>query len=228
MQVVGVDGCRAGWVAVRLDADRRVTVLLATTFAQIKAACPGVAAIGVDMPLGLVEEGWRDADVLAAARLGRYRSRLFMVPPRGAWDAPSYRDAVAACRRLTDPPAGFSRQAWALKSKLVQANRAYADSPGHMFEVHPEISFAELDGGLPVRAGKKTWNGQMTRRALLRRAGIVLPDRLGEAGDGAGADDVLDATAAAWSAGRIAAGLAGSYPSPPQLSSEGLPIAIWY
>ena len=46
-----------------------------------------------------------------------------MVPPRAAWEADTYPDAVAACRRLTDPPAGFSRQAWGLKAKLEEAGR---------------------------------------------------------------------------------------------------------
>ena len=66
------------------------------------------------MPLGLVERGWREADRLGAARLGAHRSRLFMVPPRAVWDVEKYEEAVGRCRRLTDPTAGFSRQAFGL------------------------------------------------------------------------------------------------------------------
>jgi predicted RNase H-like nuclease len=49
-----------------------------------------------------------------------------------------------------------------------------------------------------------------------------VPRRLAAAGD------VVDALAALWSAERIAAGRAGSLPSPPAVDSAGLQTAIWY
>jgi predicted RNase H-like nuclease len=224
---VGVDACRGGWVAAVLDGGRLAEIRVTATLAEIVDGFPDAGVIGVDMPLGLVERGWRAADRLAAARLGARRSRLFMVPPRAAWAAGTYPDAVAACRRLTDPPAGFSRQAWGLKDKLAEAGRLRDRQPGRLSEVHPEISFAELNGGTPVAASKKTWNGQMTRRGLLGGAGIHLPDDLAEAG-AVPADDILDAAAVAWTAARIASGRAASLPSPPQPDDTGRPIAIWY
>jgi predicted RNase H-like nuclease len=45
-----------------------------------------------------------------------------------------------------------------------------------------------------------------------------VPDDLGAAGR-AGADDVLDAAAVAWTASRLAAGTAVSFPDPPAPSS---------
>jgi predicted RNase H-like nuclease len=78
-----------------------------------------------------------------------------------------------------------------------------------------------------VAAGKKTWNGQIARRALLARVGIVLPDNLAEAGN-IPPDDILDAGAVAWSAARIAAGQASSLPHPPQVGSDGAAMAIWF
>jgi predicted RNase H-like nuclease len=53
-----------------------------------------------------------------------------------------------------------------------------------------------------------------------------LPDNLGAAGD-VPCDDILDATAAGWSADRIARGIASSLPDPPQFV-DGQSIAIWY
>src|SRR5215468_8750655 len=82
------------------------------TLTEIVAAWPGASVIGVDMPLGLVPRGWRQADELAAARLGALRSRVFRAPPGPAWEAATHREAVRLCRGLTDPPAGFSVQAW--------------------------------------------------------------------------------------------------------------------
>jgi len=160
VQVVGVDAWRGGWVAVVLEDGQVSAIRSATTLDQITNGNPGAGAIGVDMPLGLVERGWREADRLGAARLGANRSRLFMVPPRAVWDAQTHEEAVGRCRQLTDPPAGCSRQAFGLQKKLLAANELYARLPGRLFEVHPEISFAELNGGAPVAASKKTWNGQ--------------------------------------------------------------------
>jgi predicted RNase H-like nuclease len=227
VRAAGVDACRSGWVAVVLDDGRLAAVLARGTLAEIVTACSAAPVIGVDMPLGLVPRGWRQADELAAARLGALRSRVFRVPPEPAWQAGTHRQAVRLCRALTDPPAGFSVQAWALKPKLGQASELRTRMPGRLFEVHPELSFAALNAGTPVTAGKKTWNGQMTRRALLAAAGICLPADLAEAGT-VPADDILDAAAAAWTAARIACGQAISLPHPPQPGEAGQPIAIWY
>jgi predicted RNase H-like nuclease len=227
MRAVGIDACRGGWVAVTLDDGQVSAVHVRTGLAEVLAECPGAAAVGLDMPLGLVQGGWRQADELAATRLGAYRSRVFRVPPRPVWNAATHREAVSLCRQLTEPPAGFSVQAWGLKEKLQQADELRARLPDHLFEVHPELSFAALNDGTPIAAGKKTWNGQMARRALLASAGIRLPGDLNEAG-AVPADDILDAAAAAWSANRIASGQASSLPDPPQPDDTGRPIAIWY
>jgi predicted RNase H-like nuclease len=227
VRVVGVDAWRGGWVAVVLEDGQVSDVRLSVTLDQIADGYPDAAAIGVDMPLGLVERGWRDADRLGAARLGAHRSRLFMVPPRAVWELDDYKEAVSLCKQLTDPPAGCSRQAFGLQKKLLDANQLYARMPSRLFEVHPEISFAELNGGAPVAASKKTWNGQIARRALLAQAGIVLPDSLADAGT-IPPDDILDAGAVAWTAARIAAGKASSLPPTPQAGSAGAAIAIWF
>ena len=113
---VGIDACRAGWVAAALRGGGEADVSVAGSLADLVRRYPDAAAIGIDMPLGLVDHGWRRADQLAAAWLGAHRSRLFLVPPRAVWDAATYEAALSACRALTDPSAGFSRQAWALKA----------------------------------------------------------------------------------------------------------------
>jgi predicted RNase H-like nuclease len=103
-----------------------------------------------------------------------------------------------------------------------------ADAKGdRLFEVHPEVSFWALAGGIPLTHRKKSWAGQMARRSLLATAGVDLPDDLGPAGR-VPPDDILDAAAAAWSAHRIAQGRAGSFPDPPQRDGRGRRLAIWY
>jgi predicted RNase H-like nuclease len=93
-----------------------------------------------------------------------------------------------------------------------------------MFEVHPEVSFREM-AGAPLEHAKRSWNGQMERRRLLAGGGIELPDDLGSLGP-VPPDDVLDAAAAAWSANRIADGVARAFPNPPQRIGDR-DVAIW-
>lgn len=74
---------------------------------------------------------------------------------------------------------------------------------------------------------KKSWNGMLLRRRLLEANAILLPDELSDGGL-APADDVLDAAAAAWTAGRIAEEKARSLPDPPEKHPGGRGVAIWY
>lgn len=82
------------------------------------------------------------------------------------------------------------------------------------------------DGGRALPS-KTRWAGVERRRELLEGVGIVLKSDLGEAGEKARVDDVLDAAAAAWTARRVAEGRARCIPESPQSFSDGLTCAIW-
>lgn len=210
MDVLGIDACgKQGWVGIRLADGVYVGSLVDVRLGALIERAGGVAAIAVDMPLGLVEKGWRVADLEARALLGVRRSSVFLVAPRPAWLESDYVAAGDRCHELTGRR--LSQQAWALAPKLLEARACWlADERIH--EVHPEVSFRELAGGVPLVYPKKSWRGQHARRRLLAAAGLVLPDELGEA-DRVPVDDVLDAAAAAWSAHRIALGVAGRIPA---------------
>jgi predicted RNase H-like nuclease len=223
IHVIGVDAYALGWVGVELRDGRFGRALLAATLYEIVAGSSGAAVIGVDIPLGMPPKGWRAADTVAADQLGPRRSSVFRVPPRAVWQEPDFANANRLCRELTG--AGLSRQSWALRPKLLEANAIWERHPGLLFEAHPEVSFREM-AGEPLVYAKKTWSGQARRRELLARHGIVLPDNLGPAGQ-APPDDILDAAAVAWSAHRMATGAALSHPDPPE-EANGVRIAIWY
>ena len=175
------------------------------------------------MPLGLLATGWRTADLLARRALGRRGPCVFAIPPRPVWEQPAYANANQSCRELTGR--GMSIQAWGLRGKLLEADefrRAAAAPP--LYEVHPELSFAALAGGAPLADSKHTPSGLAIRRALLAEAGIALPPRV----PGAAEDDLLDAAAVAWSAGRVAAGAAVTLSDPDQRADDGREIAIRY
>jgi len=216
--VTGIDGCAGGWVAVTL-ADGEAGVTVAKTLDGLGLASEGIT--GIDMPLGLLATGWRTADLLARRALGRRGSCVFAIPPRPVWEQQAYPDANRRCRELTGR--GMSIQAWGLRGKLLEAGtfrRTKAAPP--LYEVHPELSFAALGDGTPLADSKHTPNGLAVRRALLAKAGIVLPPRV----PGAAENDLLDAAAVAWSAGRIAAGAAVTLTDKDQRADDGLEIAI--
>jgi predicted RNase H-like nuclease len=175
---------------------------------------------GIDMPLGLLAAGWREADLAARARLGPRRSSVFAIPPRAVWEQASYQAAGERCRALTGQ--GFSIQAWGLRAKLLEADQ-YRQTCGHpLYEVHPELAFSAM-AGAPLARSKHTAAGRDQRRALLSQAGIALP-----ATCPAPVTDTLDAAAVAWSARRIAAGQATVLPDKPQHDERGNEIAIRY
>jgi len=235
MRVTGVDACRRGWVAVSLTARAQaaglqaadgpaVTVRVGASLGDLLApelGPAGTTIVGIDMPLGLLETGWREADRTARGLLGPRRSSVFAIPPRVVWAQASYPAANQRCRELTGQ--GFSVQAWGLRAKLVEANQ-YRETCGHpLYEVHPELAFGAM-AGAPLAASKHTGPGRDERRRLLARAGIEIP-----AGTPAPLiGDVLDAAAVAWSARRIAAGQAVTVPDVPQCDSQGREIAIRY
>lgn len=229
-RVLGVDGCRAGWVGVVLVPDlAAVGVLGATIDAVVEAACAPTTGterldvIGIDMPIGPPETGTRAADLAARAHLGRKASSVFLTPARPVLEAASYADACAVGRALDGR--AVSRQAWALRRKILEVGAWLPDAPCPVYEVHPEVSFSVLTGA-PIVASKRTAAGLAARRDALEGAGIVAPgDLLGARG--VAADDVLDAAVVAWSARRIAAGAARSFPDPSEASAGARDVAIW-
>jgi predicted RNase H-like nuclease len=220
--VTGIDGCAGGWVAVTLSGDA-----VSVTVSRTLEALPLDGTTGIDMPLGLLTTGWRTADLLARRALGRRGSCVFAIPPRAVWDALDYPAANLRCRELTGR--GMSVQAWGLRGKLLEADEfrraAAAATEPPLYEVHPELSFAALGGrGVALADSKHAAAGRHIRRALLARAGIVVPPRM----PGAAEDDLLDAAAVAWSARRIAAGGAVTLTDPAQRADDGREIAIRY
>jgi predicted RNase H-like nuclease len=222
-RVLGVDGCKRGWVGVELHDGRFAAAHVDATLAGLLAAAPDADAVGVDMPLGLMATEERSSDRAAQRLLARRSASIFVMPPRPVFDAPDHATGTALAVALTGK--GISIQAWGLKAKLLEAEALYSSSSLPLFEVHPELSFRQL-GLLPTDGSKKSWRGQRARLRVLGAAGIELPEDLGPV-DGIPADDVLDAAAAAWSAHRIACGTAFCVPDPPQVNEQGQQLAIW-
>lgn len=229
--VLGIDGCRGAWVGIVLAEDGRVDAVHARLVTDLVARAltlsrGGLSVVGIDIPIGLPDTGRRRADSLARGLLGPRASSIFPVPVRAAVEEPDH--TTASARNIELAGTGISRQSHGLRTAILDVDgwlRAGGRRPFVVVEVHPELSFATLAGG-PLAHGKKTWSGMELRRRLLVDAGIELSDSLGEAVGRAAPDDVLDAAVVAWTARRVAAGTAVSYPDPPERFGDGLDAAI--
>lgn len=205
------------------------SVRVVPTFSEVLALPEAPSVIAVDIPIGLLDAavpGGRPPDPAARKLLGTGRgSSVFSPPVRGALESMTFQEAGAANRASSSHTIGISLQAFGLFPKLLEVDRAMtAETQGRVLEVHPELSFFEMAGGVPARHAKKTLSGRAERIALLAGAGLA--HRGGKLA-GAAPDDILDALAACWTARRIAVGQAIRVPRDAPVDLRGLRMEIW-
>jgi predicted RNase H-like nuclease len=206
MAVLGVDGWRGAWVGALL-AGRSVTLLALPDVAAVLAV-PGAEVVGIDMPIGLSDDGARACDVAARellAGLGAAGS-VFPAPVRAVLAARDYAQARELSRAATGGRRAPSAQTYQLVAAIRALDDALGEPPrGDVVEVHPELAFRELDAR--VRDPKVTARG-LAQRLTALRAVMDVDAALAAAPPRVPAVDALDACAAAWSAQRVADGTA--------------------
>jgi predicted RNase H-like nuclease len=185
--VVGVDGCRAGWVVATPCDGAHVAESLTT----IVAGNLDLAAI--DMPIGLPDTWDRAADRAARAYIRPRGACVFPSPPRPLVAFETYVEANAESKRRFGK--GLTRQTFNLFEKIRDVDGAVdRDSQWRVIESHPECSFRALTGR--VLAPKRTSAGRAARQESLEAVFGPIDTRL----RGAQPDDVLDAYAVLWTA----------------------------
>lgn len=229
MDVAGVDGCPGGWVIVRVDATDRLRIRdisVSTTFQELLGRTAACAAVAVDVPIGLPDTAPRQADGMARKAIGPRRSSVFPAPMRATLSATTYQEACS----LSEQAYGrkLSKQTFAILPKIREADALMTPTlQDRVAEVHPEVSFWALSGQRTLGFWKRKPQGAEERSRILAPA---FADRIAElaAPKGAALDDLYDACAAAWTAGRIAYGTAARLPAEPDLDSTGLRMEIVY
>lgn len=248
--LAGVDGCKAGWVAVHREPGAPPSVTVFPAFMALLDALPADAIIAVDMPIGLPDfsrRGGRGPEALVRPMLGARQSSVFSIPSRAAlyadtsdftsieaWYA-AHRRASAVAKATSDPPRGVSIQAFGIFAKIREIDALLSARPdlrGRIFESHPEVAFCRLNGGVAMTLPKKIKGavnpaGMEERRALLCRHGYDQAFLDQAPPKGAASDDFLDAAAMMLIAARIAGREARPYPDPPGFDRLGIPVAIW-
>jgi predicted RNase H-like nuclease len=222
--VGGADGCRTGWVICRRDADGALDIGVVKTLAE---ACEGLSILAVDMPIGFVDvpRPPRACEVEARKLLPGKASSVFPTPCRSVLACTTHAEANATSKTFG---IGINQQTFHLFPKMREVDallRGSARLKHVVFEAHPELAFARMNGGKPVLSKKRQPEGYAERLKLLARHGFrTKVDRL----SGAARDDILDAIAVCRTATLIASGQATRLGPARQRDSCGLPMNIWF
>ncbi len=233
MLVVGVDGCKAGWVAISLAPDFHGEVRVFPHFFALWEAFRQAASILVDIPIGLLDRGpgERRCDLEARKLLGwPRRSSVFRVPCRPAVYAATYDEAIRTNEELTGTR--IFRATWNIVPKIRELDELLASVAGArqvVREVHPELCFWALQGGRPLGHSKKTAPGGAERFRVLASLCPSAPDMLAAfepfRRHRVARDDLLDALAAAVTAYYGIEGLS-VLPATPEADAHGLPMEM--
>ena len=221
---IGLDGFSKGWVAVLLNGERQ-EIFFHRDVAN--ALSRPFDRAGIDIPIGMPDDGERACDLQARMTLRPHTSRVFTGARRWLWLEFSHPDKAneEALRRGQKQ---VSRQLWHLGPKIMEVDAfVRANLSRDIREVHPELVFLRLNGNAPLPS-KKSGEGITLRRALLARSGLYNIDRwLSETrmGTGAKIDDVLDACAVAIAAREPACSVPEG--TPPR-DAYHLPMQIWF
>ena len=232
MDVAGVDGCPGGWIVVWAQAGsphRFLSAFVTASFAEVLERTKGCDAIGVDIPVGLSERDRRKPDIEARRVLRPLRhNSVFPAPLRQVLIATSYREACDISQRFHVEQKMISKQTYALIPKIKEVDDVMTPQlQERVREVHPEVCFWALNRHQPLEDHKRSPAGEQQRRELV--AGVFANDLANfDVPRGAALDDLYDACAAAWTAGRIAYGTAERFPPDPDLDSTGLRMEIVY
>lgn len=145
---MGVDGARSGWIAVWRGRDS----LHHQRYESAKALVDShrsLDVIAVDIPMGLTNSHGREAEVQARRFVGGRRAcSVFSTPVRGILDAQSQPEASRRHREIDGR--GFGAQSFAILCKIREWDELLlgdAQVRGLVREIHPEVSFAALNGG---------------------------------------------------------------------------------
>lgn len=231
---VGVDGCRAGWLAIGLETEGNWQVNIFPDVSSIWDHYCRASLILIDIPIGLKAEGRveRRCDPVVRKLLGPRRSSVFPAPCREAIYATSYQEACDVNQRLTGKR--LSVENWNIIPKIREVDCLLSDDTsarGCIREIHPELCFWGL-AGRPMQHAKKRSEGLSERTQLLQSIYPQATDIISHTlstykRKDVARDDILDALSAA------VTGLMGkqnlvSIPQEPEFDERGLRMEMVY
>jgi predicted RNase H-like nuclease len=234
--VYGLDGCKGGWCAVRLDVeDERIAPHEPEVLTFDEVIASGAAIIGIDVPIGLLDvPGPRECDTDARRLLGPPRScSVFPAPSRQVLafcvSPDGYLHACEVSEQLTGRR--LTKQTFAIAPKVREVDDAMTPAlQDRVREVHPELCFWALNSRAAMAHNKKTAKGRQERWALLQSVILSLgpePRLPPGMAQRCAMDDYIDAMVAAWTAVCIFRGKASRVPATPVCDDRGLRMEVW-
>lgn len=148
--IAGVDGTKAGWIAAIDRGDGRVCIEPFQEFARF-ATRKDIRLIVIDVPIGLLERGTREADEEARALLKNRACCVFTAPIRPILSCESREEASDKWQAIEGKRC--TKQLWGIIHKVREVDEALRKTPGlrkKVYEGHPEVSFAVACGGRAI------------------------------------------------------------------------------
>ena len=150
---------------------------------------------------------------------------MFPTPCRPVLACTTHAEANALSKTMG---VGINQQTFHLFPKMHEVDELLRARPRLkriIYEAHPELAFARMNGGRPVLAKKRKPEGYTERCRLLARHGFECTvERL----SGAARDDILDAIAVCRTALLIAGRKATRLGPARARDRYGLPMNIWF
>lgn len=245
MAVVGVDGCKAGWFAVRIEGgdEGEYTFGVFAGLADLLKAWDDASLVLIDIPIGLPDSSEaRGCDGEARRALGRRRSSVFPPPGRAALraDAEDHSHKRVSDANRGELGQGLSIQAFEIVPKIREVDELLrkrgADARPEVREVHPEVCFWSLNHRKAMTSRKQTKAGLEERLGVLRGINPRVDDLYHEAlgkfpRKDVARDDILDAIVAAVTAvphERRGGSPLATLPVKPSRDAFGLPMEMVY
>jgi len=228
--VVGVDGCKGGWVAAVLTGDR-LELSVYKHIADVFATRSDAERILIDMPIGLPESA-EDLPPEAQLRdlLRGKASSVFNRPCRQAIYADP-REASSVNKAVLGK--ALSAQSIGIIPKIRELDEhltAHPEQRVRVYESHPELVFAKLSGA-PVMEKKRESDGARRRLAILSQfvPGVrAAVEHSGIKKKQAAADDLIDAACLAIAARLSPTQPLLSVPERPQTDAHRLMMQVVY
>jgi predicted RNase H-like nuclease len=227
--LAGVVSCPSGWLAATAKL-QGITMSpeepqVFKSILDVLDYKPAYRVIALFCPIGLPDQpvrGGRRCDRDARKLLGWPRSGSIMSSPtRAALGSSSYKEAVVA------NGGSLSALSWRRMNRVAEVSDAIAPYwQRTVYEVHPELSFYQLNDDRPLLHSKHKRAGVDERRSLLEArvpgVGRILEARIPRINPA----HLLDATACLWTARRIVSRAVHRLPEDPEWDSEGLRMEI--
>jgi predicted RNase H-like nuclease len=171
------------------------------TLAEVLDYRPSFAVIALHAPIGVTERPAdpRGCDIAARERLGPRGGAALKAPSREVLSAGSFEEA-----REIDPSLDIIR--WRGMAKAAEAIREVQSwRQRTVWEVNPELSFTQMNGGRPLGYGRRSQLGRNARRELLDTHLPGADGVLKQRPKGVSEEKLIDALADLWTARRIVA-----------------------